>query len=287
MRSGILIGSVYLLASFCALAQEDILRPRGAPVFPLEERRLPITLGIEGGLNWNTASQELLYSPFQPSNTPNQQFKSGSGFSPLFNLAADLGFTPTLGLQLRAGYDIKTWGHSGTAEVDCQDIYDPTRVTVIPLSVDWTFTVHYITLGAGLRYSLTPTIWLIGGFTVHLHQSNQQKATFSITDPNTNCGFINPEDGQRYRTLEVTAEFNAPPMKKTRVGIELGAGYKVPIGRTLFLVPRLQFQWLSSFREDLIGKDAWKPYTEGVADVQWRNASQYSLQLLVGLWFGL
>ncbi len=269
-----------------ALAQEDILRPRGAPIMASpHERALPIMLGIEGALNWNTASQTLQYSPFQPTNTPTQLFKSGSGFSPAVRVLADIGLSPALGFQLHVGYDVKTWGRSGTAEADCQNLLNPTLVTVIPVSVDWTFTAEYLTAGAGLRYAVTPHLWLTGGVTAHFHRSNRQKTTYSASQ-DANCGFPGP-DGQLYRTLQIEAEFDSPPIKSTRFGVELGAGYVVPIAHRLWLVPRLQFQLLSSFRDDLDGTDAWKPYTEGPANVRGRNASQYSLQLLVGLWFGL
>ncbi|MDW8225167.1 MAG: hypothetical protein RMK93_03945 [Bacteroidota bacterium] len=278
-----------LLGSATATAQEDILRPRGAPtVTPWEEPTLPVLLGIEAGGNWNMASQTMGYSPFQPTNTPSRLFKSGSGFSPTFNVHADIGLTPQTGLVIHAGYDIKQWGNSGTVEADCQDLSNPTVVRVVPISAEWTFAAHYITLGAGLRYSPTPQLWLSGGFTAHFHRTNRQEEKYTVTDPAGNCGFVNPADGNLYRTLEVASEWNAPPVKSSRVGVELGAGYRIALGRKLWLIPRLQFQLLSTFREDLGPvQDLWKQFTEGPATVVQRDASQHSLQLLVGLWFGL
>ncbi|MCS7177596.1 MAG: hypothetical protein NZ960_08325 [Candidatus Kapabacteria bacterium] len=275
-----------LLESAAVVAQEDILRPRGAPVVaPWEEPTLPVLLGIEAGGNWNMASQVLRYSPFEPTNTPSRLFRSGSGFSPTFNVGADIGLTPQLGLVVRAGYDIKQWGNSGTGEADCIDFLTG-AIREVPVAAEWTFVVHYITLGAGLRYNLTPQLWLSGGVTAHFHRTNQQKEKYSVDDPAGNCGFVNPADGRLYRTLEITSEWNTPPMKSSRIGLELGAGYRIMLGYKLWLVPRVQFQLLSSFREDVRSRDSWKR-SEGIVDVIGRDASQHSLQLLVGLWFGL
>lgn len=277
-------GVVLILST--AVAQEDVLRPRGAPVFEaVPEHGLPVMVGIEGGLNWNFASTSLQYlSPTPPTNTPDQQFTSGSGFSPFAAVAVDLGLTPKLGLQLRLGYDAKTIGHSGTAEADC---YDPlgAYLETTPVSVEWTFTMSALTAGAGLRYELTPQLWLTAGVTALFLQSNKQTAT--LTSQSDQCGFLNPGDGQLYRTLQTTTEFNSPPMKKTRVGAEVGLGYKIALARSLWLVPQLQFQLLSTFRDEINGRDEWKPSSSGVSDYVSKSPSQHSLRLLVGLWFGL
>lgn len=278
----------FLLLLLSAVAQEDVLRPRGAPIFePVRERRLPIMLGIEGGINWNTASQTLQYQPTPgPTNTPLQLFKSGNGFSPAARILADIGLNPNVGIRLHVGYDVKTVGRSGTAEADCQDFSNPANLTTTPLSVDWTFTANYLTAGAGIRYNVTPQLWLTAGIAAHFHQGNRQKEKLS-TPETSNCGFLNPADGQLYRQLEVETEMNSPPMKSSRIGAELGVGYAIPISPKLWLVPQLQFQLLSSFREDIEGLDTWKQFSQGTYTVQARNASQHSLQLLIGLWFGL
>ncbi len=277
-----------LLLTLPAIAQEDILRPRGAPAFaPVRERPLPIMLGIEGGVNWNTASQSLQYQPTPaPTNTPPQLFKSGNGLSPAVRILADIGLTPNLGLRLHVGYDVKTVGHSGTAEADCQNLYDPTIITTVPVSVDWTFTTNYLTAGAGIRYNVSAQLWLTAGIVAHFHRSNRQKTKYSVPET-SNCGFLNPEDNRLYRQLEVELEINSPPMKSSRIGAELGAGYAIPLNPKLWLVPRLQLQLLSSFREDMESSDGWKWFSEGLYNVRLRNASQHSIQLLLGLWFDL
>ncbi len=279
------IGLLFALAP--GFAQEDVLRPRGAPIFEFgaPERGLPLMLGIEAGLNWNIASASLDYTPFTPTNTPPQQFKSGTGFSPTASIVADLGLTPKLGLHLRLGYDVKTFGHSGTAEADCRDPATGVYLGTVPISVDWSFTMSSITAGVGLRYELTPQLWLTAGLVSHFLTSNEQKET--LISGSDQCGFINPADGQLYRELRVTGEFNSPPMKKTRFGAELGLGYKVALSHNLWLVPQLRFQLLSTFRDDIENLDAWKSSSEGSATYITRSPSQHSLQLLVGLWFGL
>jgi hypothetical protein len=102
-------------------AQEDVLRPRGAPVFePWTEARTPIRLGLEGGISWNSASQSINYAGVQPTPpTPMDIFKSGSGISPAAAAAVDIGIAPKLGLQFKLGYEQKKWSNSGTRIADC------------------------------------------------------------------------------------------------------------------------------------------------------------------------
>jgi hypothetical protein len=105
-------------------AQEDVLRPRGAPVFePWTEARTPIRLGLEGGISWNSASQSINYAGVQPTPpTPMDIFKSGSGISPAAAAAVDIGIAPKLGLQFKLGYEQKKWSNSGTRIADCEDL---------------------------------------------------------------------------------------------------------------------------------------------------------------------
>jgi hypothetical protein len=116
-------------------AQEDVLRPRGAPVFePWTEARTPIRLGLEGGISWNSASQSINYTRVQPTPpTPMDIFKSGSGISPAAAAAVDIGIAPKLGLQFKLGYEQKKWSNSGTKIADCRDLVDP--FYVIPANV--------------------------------------------------------------------------------------------------------------------------------------------------------
>ena len=273
-------------------AQEDVLRPRGAPVFePWTEARTPIRLGLEGGISWNSASQSINYAGVQPTPpTPMDIFKSGSGISPAAAAAVDIGIAPKLGLQFKLGYEQKKWSNSGTKIADCRDLVDP--FYVIPANVQSRYTVqaNYLAIGAALRYDLTPQLWLTVGPVYHrllgkVHQTERYEV-----DPNSNCGFLGP-DGNLYRVLEIEAEIGpddpvpAPP-SGGRFGAELGIGYRIPLSPGLELVPRLSGQLLSSPRNgDVYTIDEWRKHTLDLLPVQWKGLSLYSVLLTVGVWF--
>jgi hypothetical protein len=270
-------------------AQEDVLRPRGAPVFePWTEARTPIRLGLEGGISWNSASQSINYAGVQPTPpTPMDIFKSGSGISPAAAAAVDIGIAPKLGLQFKLGYEQKKWSNSGTNIADCRDLVDP--FYVIPVSVQSRYTVqaNYLAIGAALRYDLTPQLWLTVGPVYHRLLGKVRQTERYEVDPNSNCGFPGP-DGNLYRVLEIEAEIGpddpvpAPP-SGGRFGAELGIGYRIPLSPGLELVPRLSGQLLSSPRNgDVDTRDWWR---EPKLEVQWKGLSLYSVLLTVGVWF--
>jgi hypothetical protein len=271
-------------------AQEDVLRPRGAPVFePWTEARTPIRLGLEGGISWNSASQSINYAGVQPTPpTPMDIFKSGSGISPAAAAAVDIGIAPKLGLQFKLGYEQKKWSNSGTKIADCEDPFG----TVSPVSVQSRYTVqaNYLAIGAALRYDLTPQLWLTVGPVYHRLLGKVRQTDRYEVDPNSDCGFPGP-DGNLYRVLEIEAEIGpddpvpAPP-SGGRFGAELGIGYRIPLSPGLELVPRLSGQLLSSPRNgDVDTRDWWRGPTLGPLPVQWKGLSLYSVLLTVGVWF--
>ncbi len=273
-------------------AQEDVLRPRGAPVFePWTEARTPIRLGLEGGISWNSTSQSINYAGVQPTPpTPMDIFKSGSGISPAAAAAVDIGIAPKLGLQFKLGYEQKKWSNSGTKIADCQDLVDPFFVGRVSVQSRYTVQANYLAIGAALRYDLTPQLWLTVGPVYHRLLGKVRQTERYEVDPNSDCGFPGP-DGNLYRVLEIEAEIGpddpvpAPP-SGGRFGAELGIGYRIPLSPGLELVPRLSGQLLSSPRNgDVDTRDWWRGPTLGPLPVQWKGLSLYSVLLTVGVWF--
>jgi hypothetical protein len=273
-------------------AQEDVLRPRGAPVFePWTEARTPIRLGLEGGISWNSASQSINYAGVQPTPpTPMDIFKSGSGISPAAAAAVDIGIAPKLGLQFKLGYEQKNWSNSGTNIADCRDLVDPFNVRPVRVQSRYTVQANYLAIGAALRYDLTPQLWLTVGPVYHRLLGKVRQTARHELDPNSNCGFPGP-DGNLYRVVEIEEETGpndtdpAPP-SGGRFGAELGIGYRIPLSPGLELVPRLSGQLLSSPRNgDVDTRDRWREPTLGPLPVQWKGLSLYSVLLTVGVWF--
>jgi hypothetical protein len=274
-------------------AQEDVLRPRGAPVFePWTEARTPIRLGLEGGISWNSASQSINYAGVQPTPpTPMDIFKSGSGISPAAAAAVDIGIAPKLGLQFKLGYEQKKWSNSGTKIADCEDSFG-NYVDSVSVQSHYTVQANYLAIGAALRYDLTPQLWLTVGPVYHRLLGKVRQTGRYEVDPNSNCGFLGP-DGNLYRVVEIEAEIGpddpvpAPP-SGGRFGAELGIGYRIPLSPGLELVPRLSGQLLSSPRNgDVDTEDKWRKHTlvPYPLPVQWKGLSLYSVLLTVGVWF--
>ncbi len=279
-----------LLIPLLLYAQEDVLRPRGAPVLePWTEARTPIRLGLEGGISWNSTSQSITYTGVQPTPpTPMDIFKSGSGISPAAAAAVDIGIAPKLGLQFKLGYEQKRWSNSGTRIADCEDLLG--NVSNVSVQSRYTVQANYLALGAALRYDLTPHLWLTVGPVYHRLLGKVRQTDRYEIDPNSNCGFIGP-DRNLYRVLELEAEIGpddpvpAPP-SGGRFGAELGIGYRIPLSPGLELVPRLSGQLLSSPRSgDVNTNDIWRVPTLGPLPVQWKGLSLYSVLLTVGVWF--
>jgi hypothetical protein len=280
-------------------AQEDVLRPRGAPVFePWTEARTPIRLGLEGGISWNSASQSINYARVQPTQpTPMDIFKSGSGISPAVAAAVDIGIAPKLGLQFKLGYEQKKWSNSGTGIADCVDSLG-NYVYPVTVSVQSHYTVqaNYLAIGAALRYDLTPQLWLTVGPVYHRLLGKVRQTERYEADPNSDCRFLAPDENDEnlykpYKVWEPKVERGpddpvpAPP-SGGRFGAELGIGYRIPLSPGLELVPRLSGQLLSSPRNgDVYTNDWWQGFTLGLLPVQWKGLSLYSVLLTVGVWF--
>lgn len=285
-----------LLFPLLLYAQEDVLRPRGAPVFePWTEARTPIRLGLEGGISWNSTSQSITYTGVQPTPpTPMDIFKSGSGISPAAAAAVDIGIAPKLGLQFKLGYEQKKWSNSGSGIADC--VYFLDIVSDVSVQSRYTVQANYLAIGAALRYDLTPQLWLTVGPVYHRLLGKVRQTERYEVDPTSDCGFIGP-DGDLYRVLEIKAEIGPDeeigpddpvptPPSSGRFGAELGIGYRIPLSPGLELLPRLSGQLLSSPRSgDVNTGDGWRSLTLGLLPVQWKGLSLYSVLLTVGVWF--
>jgi hypothetical protein len=267
-------------------AQEDVLRPRGAPVFePWTEARTPIRLGLEGGISWNSFSQSINYVGVQPTQpTPMDILKSGSGISPAAAAVVDIGIAPKLGLQFKLGYEQKNWSNSGTNIADCVGLFG--NVSSVNVQSRYTVQANYLAIGAALRYDLTPQLWLTVGPVYHRLLGKVRRTARHELDPNSNCVF---PGGDRVveREVETGPDDTDPGAPSSgRFGAELGIGYRIPLSPGLELVPRLSGQLLSSPRNgDVYTEDWWRGATLGPLPVQWKGFSLYSVLLTVGVWF--
>jgi hypothetical protein len=274
-------------------AQEDVLRPRGAPVFePWTEARTPIRLGLEGGISWNSASQSINYAGVQPTPpTPMDIFKSGSGISPAAAAAVDIGIAPKLGLQFKLGYEQKKWSNSGTNIADCRDLVASFHVSPVRVQSRYTVQANYLAIGAALRYDLTPQLWLTVGPVYHrLLGKVRQTARYEL-DPNSNCGFLGPDREPLQGSGDRSGERTGRPSSRApqRWALRRRAGDWLP-DSTLpragaGAAPLRTAPFLPTQRGCGHKRPVARTHAGSLLPVQWKGLSLYSVLLTVGVWF--
>src|SRR3989339_76665 len=287
----------FILSAFAlsvGFAQEDVLRPHGKKGTTEGEdwsyKRNPFIIGVESGLNINLFSQTMVWDPNFPHGTVWNGLSSASGLSPHFGVLVDVPINKTYSVQLRVAYDMKSYGTT-TNGTD----YDFNGFShEMNLGVD--VSSAYITLTPLLRINATDKLFFTIGPTFHF-LAGDIETTWS---PNSSDGtqlndfpfwFRNNwfQTGQVTGTavekeIDVDQNGNVSLVQKTtRVGLEGGVGYKIPLSKSIFLVPQGRFQLMLT------------PVTE---DTHWRDINNMSsivetssqqilntIQLALALWF--
>ncbi|MBI5324017.1 MAG: outer membrane beta-barrel protein [Ignavibacteriae bacterium] len=280
-------------------AQEDVLRPHGKKVTATNEdwsyKRNPIIIGVEGGLNINFFSQAMVWDPTFPHGTIWNGLTSASGISPHFGVLVDVPINKTFNVQLRASYDMKNFGTS-TSGTD-YDFFS--QVHDMNLKVD--VAAAYITLTPLLRINATDKLFFTVGPTFHF-LAGDIETTWSPTSldgtqlndfPFWNRIYANGQpwfqNGQvtgsaKENEIDLDQNGNVRLVQKSmRVGVEGGVGYKIPLSKSIFLVPQGRFQLM---------------FTPVTDDTHWRDINNLnsvvetsskkmlnSLQLALALWF--
>jgi hypothetical protein len=148
-----------LLLPVVASAQEDVLRPRiPSGLFT------PVTIGIEGGLNYNFFGQDLVFSPTASPESPLNVFESGTGISPYAALVIDLPLNSWLALQVKGTFDAKRFGNKESGKADCPG---PVISTIVDVETDYEVTANYAGVGLGLRIDASPDVFVTVGPIVH------------------------------------------------------------------------------------------------------------------------
>lgn len=277
-----LLASIFLLLSNPAAAQEDVLRPRRASTL-----FKPVTIGLEGGLNFNLFSQTITQTPVIPESFLNA-LKSGSGISPYVGIVIDLPLSSSLALQVRGTYDSKTFGNKQSAKFDCPGVVS--GVEVIDVDVEYTVTANYGGLGLDLRVDATPNLFFTVGPVAHFLLSDPTvKLTETITTPGSTCQWRDaagqPTAGKVFTVSSTDSTYTA-----TRIGLEAGVGYKIPLTPSISLVPQLRFQYMLT---KLVPDDSTtqiettRQQTVGTSTYTITDAMLHSLQLGVAVWFRL
>ncbi len=268
---------LFALVSMPLLADEDVLRPHGRPEGAGRDN-LPVYIGIEGGLNFNMYNSNFSWISQEITGVPvptlYENNESGSGFSPHFGLFVDFSITRNMGIQLRVSYDSKYFGNSGDG-IDRNFMIDNMPVAT---GIDWNVTANYLTVTPLFRYNFNENFFMTAGFVFQfLNGDIEQKF-----DANT-AGNVDPLFLKWYAAM--ISAFGHDFQVKDRYGLEIGIGYKFPVAKKIFLVPRAGAQIMTTeVYQDI---NLFDPSTNNVTTATINNRSLFSIQAALALMFEL
>lgn len=282
------IVSLFLLVlcmSLSASAQdEDVLRPKGSN--SSNARRgsssssssTPIIFGIEAGLNYNMFSQTM------SGLLPDSRFAmlaSGNGISPLVGAFVDIEVAHNLGLQIKLAYDQKKFGNTGDAIMDCPTL-GTGAIADANVTGEYTNTITYIDLTPQLRWNITPELFLLVGPTAHFQLGN---GTGTFTETITSDG---PCLFQSNQSKTYTVPIDSLGTIAPRFGAQIDLGYKFNLSPTMFLVPKVGYQYMfTKIADDEASFDSTREPSLGLVPITLTNKTLHSLQFTLGLWFQL
>lgn len=267
-----------------AMADEDVLRPNGVKVFsdggayePAGER-LPITIGIEGGINYNMFSQSISWSSPVPQSVYNT-YSTGDGFSPFIGAFVDFPLSQKIGLQFKLSYDKKAFSNDYTCIMDGTNTFTGLREDVTVLN-KYESDFSYIGVNLSLRYDITNELVCYLGPTLLVPNGDYiQTSTATVL---TKDFYWDVPTQQTVRVQKDTAK-----NESTRLGLELGLGYKIKLSPNIFLVPQVRYQYmLSKFSDDEIGLDMTR-ILYGTPALEAKDKKLNSLQIALALCFNL
>jgi hypothetical protein len=278
---------LFMAAAISAVAQdEDVLRPNGRPdgmSSSSSSSSIPIMFGIEGGLQYNMMSQPV--SGFRESS-PFHTFEEGAGFSPYVAIMADIGLSSTVGIQLRAAWDAKSFSNSFTAEYDCEDVVSG-AVPIASIKQDFSGSITYVNVGMSLRWNITPQLVFLAG-PVASFRSGPLKQTLDEEVLSPEECYFNFNTPEQSKTQSQTIEDSTAT--SSRYGLEVSLGYMIPLSSSISLVPRVEYQYMfTPFYDnpDTPFTDASAPVNYGVQTGTVSDASLNSLRFVLGLWITL
>lgn len=284
---------------------EDILRPYGragessnSPDYHLTgfDGKSPISFGIEGGANLNfygstVTVNQAYYNKLNAFLAPKGSFmyynelmnvvESGFGVSPHIGIFIDVPINEKSGIGVRVSYDSRSFSNS-------KDGFSNPAIggvmygeATIPFTLDYKDTYDYAGLNLNYRYNFTDEFFMTFGVNFDFLMSDKGELTFTSNDPNyplidTYVGYIPAVQtgvGPYAMTTMITTE-NSTRMISSRLGLEVGANYKIEISKNFALVPYARFQFFAT-----------KPFEDEIAPVPtiyYIDGIPYNLQMETG-----
>lgn len=279
---------LFMAAAISAVAQdEDVLRPNGRPdgsSSSSSSASIPIIFGLEGGLQYNMMSQPM--DGFR-SSSPFRTFEEGSGLSPYAAIMVDFGVAPTVGIQLRMGWDPKFFENSFDSQQDCID-ETTGDVPIATVRSKYSGEISYLNIGASIRWNVTKGLFILAGPVASFSNSTFKETLDEEVLSPEEC-YFNFGTPQQSKTRSQTIESDTTA-QGTRIGLEAGVGYMIDLGSNISLVPRVEYQYMftplvKSSGEQLV--DSSGAVNFGTAAGTVSDATLNSLRFVLGLWITL
>jgi hypothetical protein len=224
------------------------------------------------------------------ATSPLLAFSSGSGISPMFGIYTEVELSSSFAIGARVLYDMKSFGNTKTdATLDCiiiDEYGSIVNTSTANLNTEYTQTINYVTINPLIRWSVADRFFVHIGPVLQFAASDVETELIQTMDDGEICrfNFGTPDSSM---TLTTTTTEAADP--SFRVGLDLGIGYRIPLSKTIDLVPRVGYQFMfTPYGKEEVGTDASnaimsppeRPYT---ATAPMLN----SLQASLSLWFTL
>lgn len=303
-----------LLIASCTVVtaqdNEDVLRPQGRPGGGSSSTRsLPVILGIEAGLNVNFYGQGVSRL-IDLVNSPEDVVKSGTGFSPMFGLFADVPLSSGIGLQFRAAYDAKSAGATksdGIVEATVPNIgtvVEGSKSNVVDATTETEFgiSMNAVTLAVLGRFDLTSNLFATFGPVVNLAVGDVTRTDRVKVLAPDDVFILRDYEGNPIQEKEISRESNlsqtvlpqgsqveSSTYSSVRVGLELGMGYRFNLTPTMYLAPNVRYQYfISPFTTDsYTSLDNSRSQSEGQVPITFDKATLNTLAFVLQLGFTL
>lgn len=299
--------SVFLLAAF-SLSAENVLSPN-----PSTKRSsgntingfdgiTPISFIIEGAANlnlysssvsWNTALIDSLHKTNAfavPNSVVDDVYGSAIGFSPHFAFGVDVPINDKIGFAVRVGWDRKYVRNAVDGEFAK---LDGTGNVLVENS--WTKKVDYVNYSVDFRYNIIEQMSVNLGLVVDVLSRDRDITHWECSDVPLNQTSFYPQmaswANNSYYDEDMVRE--QPETNKTRVGLELGIDYKVPVLERFTIVPYARFQYFFTklmkdrpyIPEDKNGEPVYQKSSSGDWIYSINDAALNTFQLGIALWF--
>lgn len=314
MRNVFLYSVVMLLATCSMASQEDVLRPKGRPggedqYYPTTHRR-PFVLGIEAGLNMNFMSQPYTSTP-QIENSPEEALKSGTGLSPEVGVFADMAISDIFGVQARVAFDQKYATNTKSGIIDASEsaivAIEPrlNGFSAVPMETEARYALTMNTIAAAIlaRIDIVEYLFVtIGPYATFAIGDVTRSDRLRRIDPqNTYLNldyYGNPgQFSQIERETNVAQNllpsvgpgtYTTSPYSRTRIGVELGVGYRLVLTNNIYLAPAIRYQYMiTELNSGFTAQDISQPTSQSTATLQYDKASLNTLAYILQLGFTL